>query len=453
MTKTIILATGGTGGHIFPAQAIAKELGKQGFKIVVFGDKNYRKYHKAESLFGCQIISSSTIIMSPFNLIKAGFKISIGILQSLFFILKYRPETVVAFGGYATFPTLISAIILRKEIILHEQNAHLGKVNRIFAKFATKIALSYHKTDGIKVELESKTIFVGNPIRQEIAALGELEYQLPVPKPEAKIVDNLGYDVLLASQFDKKKSSFIPSFDYKKRSEKILMEIENFSSNYDLGEDYDNDLDEGLSPHNLAGESKSFLENWEFSPNLIKKDADDNRFNILVIGGSGGAKIFSEILPRAFFNLRDELKNNLLITQQCRENLAPKTFEQYKSLGISVRVSGFFENMAEEISKSHLIISRSGSSSIAEFTAAKKPMILIPFALSADNHQEKNAFAAEKSGAAIVIKEQDFTISKVTTTLEKLIDNPSILQKMSAHSFEFANMEAANNLTKLAAKC
>ncbi|MFT6258189.1 MAG: UDP-N-acetylglucosamine--N-acetylmuramyl-(pentapeptide) pyrophosphoryl-undecaprenol N-acetylglucosamine transferase, partial [Rickettsiales bacterium] len=296
-------------------------------------------------------------------------------------------KTIVAFGGYATFPILAAAIILRKNIILHEQNAHLGKVNRILAKFSTQIALSYKKTDGISDEFYSKTIFVGNPIRDEILELSKKDYILPDLSRENKEAENMGYNVLLASQFK-----------------------DDSSVNYES-------------------------------------------FNILIIGGSGGAKIFSDILPKAFFNLRDELKGKVSLTQQCRADDINKTSKKYKSFGIAVRISHFFEDMAGELSRAHLVIARSGSSSIAEFSAAKKPMILIPFAKSADNHQMKNANETQKSGGAIVIEECDFTINKITAELEKLIDNPAILQKMSLNAFKAANLDAALNLTKIVEEC
>ncbi|MES2677181.1 MAG: UDP-N-acetylglucosamine--N-acetylmuramyl-(pentapeptide) pyrophosphoryl-undecaprenol N-acetylglucosamine transferase [Pseudomonadota bacterium] len=397
MASTIILTTGGTGGHIFPAQAVAQKLSEQGFRVIVFGDQNYRKYHKAGKPYGRRIISSSKLNKSPLKLLGAGIAIALGVLQSLFWLAKYQPKTVVAFGGYSTFPVLIAAVILRKKIILHEQNAHLGKVNRIFARFANKIALSYEQTEGVILSAakdlsqhneilrdaqDDKLVFTGNPIREEILALSKQEYQLPDFNQQIQVIDNLGYDVLLASQFY------------------------NHNSNTEL-------------------------------------------FHILVLGGSGGAKIFSDILPKAFFNLRDELKNHLHITQQCRLESLPATFEQYKSFNINIVISHFFENMAEEISKAHLVIARSGSSSLAEFTCAKKPMILVPFALAADNHQEKNARAIEKAGGAIVIKEADFTINNLTATLEKLIDNPTTLQKMSNNAFKCANLQASDHLIKI----
>jgi UDP-N-acetylglucosamine--N-acetylmuramyl-(pentapeptide) pyrophosphoryl-undecaprenol N-acetylglucosamine transferase len=422
MNNTIVISTGGTGGHIFPALAVAKNLNNLGFKVIIFGDKNYPKYHPKQSFCKFKVISSSQIKKSPFALVIAGLKISFGIIQSLFLLLIKQPKAIVAFGGYATFPVLVAAIILKKKIILHEQNAHLGKVNRIFAKFADKIALSYEETSGTNLNTtfaipskakdlgqkeeilrytqddkianddrvvnndkkNDKFIFTGNPIRDEIVALSKNEYQLPDFNQQIIQPDNLGYDVLLASEFHNQK--------------------------------YQNN-----KPY----------------------------FNILVLGGSGGAKIFSEILPKAFFNLRSEIKNNLMITMQCRAENLQYTFEQYKSFNINIIINSFFTDIDKQIQKSHLVIARSGSSTLAELTCAKKPMILIPFAQAADNHQEKNALAIERSGGAIVIKEENFTINNISSTVERLIDNPALLYKMSSESFKCANLQATENLTKL----
>ena len=183
----------------------------------------------------------------------------------------------------------------------------------------------------------------------------------------------------------------------------------------------------------------------------IKKIKEDH-FNILVIGGSGGAKIFSDILPKAFFNLRTDLKNKINIIQQCKADSLDATFNQYQNFNLNVNLRAFFTDIEEQIKKAHLVIARSGSTSIAELAVAKKPMILVPFANSADNHQEKNAAAIADACGAIVIKEAELTINKVTDIVEKLIDNKEILQKMSRDAFAFANLNATEKLAELVTK-
>jgi UDP-N-acetylglucosamine--N-acetylmuramyl-(pentapeptide) pyrophosphoryl-undecaprenol N-acetylglucosamine transferase len=387
--SVIFIASGGTGGHIIPARCLALELSGQGFDVVFLGDKKYRSYIKESDHFSSKIINSSKLEKSIFKLLKAVLAISLGILQSSWLFLRHRPKYIIAFGGYATFPILVAAIIFRVKIILHEQNSHLGKVNRIFAKYADKIALSFKETSGIAADFFKKIIFVGNPVRQEILDLNQISYALPKYEDEkivpTKPVNKMGYDVLLASDF------------------------------------FEDDEEEN----------------------------EEELFNVLIIGGSGGAKIFSEILPKAFFNLNDYIKEHLHITQQCRAELIEKTFEQYKSFNISITVDAFFEDMSELIKSAHLVISRSGSSSIFEFCAAKKPMILIPFAAAADNHQEKNARYLEKNGAAIVITENEFTINKINDVLKNLINHQEKLEKMSSNASNLATLNATKNLANL----
>lgn len=380
----IFISSGGTGGHIIPARTLANELYKKGFNVKFLGDYKISNYIKKDDVFSSKIISSSPIKKSPSFLLKAMLKISFGIFQSLFLIIRYRPKIVFSFGGYATFPILVAAIITNRKIILHEQNSHLGKVNRIFAKFATKIATSFPQTSGINSEFLNKITLTGNLVRPEIIEIGTKPFLMPNLDVPLAFDENLrmGYNVLLASDF--------------KETE-------------------------------------------------IKKDF----FRILIIGGSGGAEIFSEILPKTFFNLSDSIKDKIQIIQQCRESLVESTYLQYCSYNINIVVDKFFENMSELIEKSHLIIARAGSSSIFEFCAAKRPMILVPFAKSADNHQAKNAAFLEERNAAIVINEKDFVISKTTEILRNLIMNEKKLNYLANNAHQIFQEDALKKLISL----
>jgi UDP-N-acetylglucosamine--N-acetylmuramyl-(pentapeptide) pyrophosphoryl-undecaprenol N-acetylglucosamine transferase len=383
MNKKIFIASGGTGGHIIPARTLARGLAQKDFRVRFLGDAKIKNYLKAEDQFKSTIISSSQIKKSPLFLIKAAIQIGCGFLHSLILFLTIRPQFIFAFGGYATFPILLAAVITKRKIILHEQNSHLGKVNRIFAKYAVKIATSFPETSGIASEDLNKVTFSGNPIREEILAIGELPYGLPQEPKEPDLTQNrLGYNILLASDF------------------KI-------------------------------------------------KHPEPELFKILVIGGSGGAKIFSEILPRAFFNLSNDIKNKIHVTQQCRAGSVQETFKQYRSYNVSVTVDKFFDNMPELIQESHLIIARAGSSSIFEFCAAKKPMILIPFAAAADDHQMKNATYLAKNNAATLLSEKEFTIAKVSGILKDLIGNKSKLTEMSKNAGELAVKDSTQKLINL----
>ncbi len=384
--KRVLIVTGGTGGHIFPALALAEELSKK-HKVGILGDKNTQKHLKNTLNLPFSKISSSQIPKSRLKKITSAIKISIGILQSLIKITIYRPHFIFAFGGYSTFPTLIAATLLKRKIILHEQNAVLGKVNRIFARFCYKIALTFEKTKKIDKKYQNKIIHTGTALRKEILKLSKKEYQLPnkiIPK-ERK---TMGYQgLVLASEFE---------------------EMTNPTPKREL-------------------------------------------FNVLIIGGSGGAEIFSKILPKAFFNLDEEFKNNIQIFQQCRGDLTEETFENYEEFNMNIEIDNFFNDMKSKINKAHLIISRAGSTSIHEFLAAKKPMILVPFAKSADNHQVENAKIFEKNNLAILVKEKDFTIKKMSTILNDTLSKDKKLIKMSENCTKYAEniLDGTKNLVNL----
>lgn len=382
----ILIVTGGTGGHIIPARTLANSLYQQNFRVIIAGDKNLKKYNKFRDKFTVKTIRSSQVKPGFKNKISAIFKITIGILVSLFLIIKFRPKKIISFGGYATFPILIAAVILRRKIIIHEQNAVLGKVNRIFAKHAIKIALSFADTEMPEI-FKSKASFTGIPIRPEILKLNDEKYQLP-QKIQGKERKNMGYSgLILASEYD----SFEEYFD------------------------------------------------------------KNEHFKILVIGGSGGAEIFSKILPSAFFNLPEEYKNNIHISQQCRKGLLKETFNIYEKYNMNIEIDSFFKDMEEKISQSHLIISRAGSGSIHEFLIAKKPMIIIPLANSADNHQLKNAEIFAKNKSAIIIEEKDFNIETIAQNIIELMSKDKKLINISKDCEQYAkkHLDACKNLTKI----
>ncbi|GDX36624.1 UDP-N-acetylglucosamine--N-acetylmuramyl-(pentapeptide) pyrophosphoryl-undecaprenol N-acetylglucosamine transferase [Alphaproteobacteria bacterium] len=384
MSKKIFITSGGTGGHIIPARCLANHLALQNQQVYFFGDIKTKNYIRLSDNFQTKIIQTSQLQKSPIPLLKSAIKIVTGVIQGLWYFFKIRPNFIYAFGGYASFPMLIASLIFRCPIILHEQNAHLGKVNRLFAKFAWKIAISFPETSGISNAYLNKVIHTGNPVRHEILELKNIEYKIPHFSEQIHHGQNnkIDYNLILASDF----------YDVVKQKEQI---------------------------------------------------------NILILGGSGGAKIFSEILPKAFFNLNDETKEALHITQQCRQELVESTSNSYKSFNINARVSHFFENIAEILSTTHLVIARSGSSSLAEFCVAKKPMILVPFALSADNHQYKNAQYIAQNGGAIIIEEKNFTINNVSDTITQILTNRQALMTMSQNCQKIAIVNATYNLANI----
>jgi UDP-N-acetylglucosamine--N-acetylmuramyl-(pentapeptide) pyrophosphoryl-undecaprenol N-acetylglucosamine transferase len=384
MSKKIFIVSGGTGGHIIPARCLSEYLTNQKNSIWFFGDRKLKNFVKNNDRYHSYYLSSAQFSKKPMGFLSFLFKTFYAFIKSLYFLIKIRPHYIYAFGGYATFPMLLASVITRQKIILHEQNAHIGKVNRLFIKFCYKVALSFEVTSGVDQKYLSKLVYTGNPVRKEIIELYNKDFVLPDLNSDTAFMDSdrMGYDILLNSDFYLHKSS-------------------------------------------------------------------QNFLKILVIGGSGGAKIFSEILPKAFFNFSEEIKEHIQIFQQCRQELVQSTFEEYKSFNINIVVDSYFEQMPQLIEESHLVIARAGSSSIFEFCCAGKPMILVPFAKSADDHQLKNAEFLQKNGAAIVIKESDFNIKNINEVLNHIFNQKEILLTMSKNAKALAVIEATTNLGNL----
>ena len=164
--KKVILAAGGTGGHIFPAEALAEELILRGYKPILITDKRgilYKGIFEKLERYTISVgnFNSSNFFLKLFGLynIISGF-FSVSVLLS-----RLRPEAAVGFGGYPSLPTMLAAVLLRTPTTIHEQNAVLGRVNRFLSKRVNSIALSYSQTHLVPSVAAKKCYFTGNPIR------------------------------------------------------------------------------------------------------------------------------------------------------------------------------------------------------------------------------------------------------------------------------------------------
>lgn len=166
--KKVILTTGGTGGHIYPGLAIAKELQNKGVEVLWVGT-NIRMEKdiipKADIRFvGLDINSPRTV--------KSIFKYILGILKAIKLVIKEKPDAIIGFGNYISVPCLIAGILLGKKVYLQEQNVCIGGTNRAFYRFSEKIFLAFEKTyDDVPIKFQHKCVVTGNPLRQEIYSI------------------------------------------------------------------------------------------------------------------------------------------------------------------------------------------------------------------------------------------------------------------------------------------
>ena len=351
----VLLSAGGTGGHVFPARALAEELLRRGLRVALATDTRGLKYFDGlDASVPRYIIASGTYTSGVVGKINGVFELAKGFIQSLKLIHRYKPIAIVGFGGYPSAPPLFAGQVMGVPTILHEQNAILGLANKLLAPFARKIALSYAETVGMSAGLLSKSVFVGNPVRQTIADLSSEPY---------------------------------PSMD--------------------------------------------------------------NKINIMIVGGSQGAKVFSDVVPIAIARLPPEIQKRLHIIQQSRPDAVESVRDIYSKTELDFEIKSFFDDMPERIKKTHLFITRSGASTIAELTAAGRPAIYVPFPWNRDNQQVYNAEQVEKAGGGWMVLERNLTVEGLKTLLLNLLESPEKLTGAAASAKRLGKINASSLLAEI----
>ncbi|MDR1139220.1 MAG: UDP-N-acetylglucosamine--N-acetylmuramyl-(pentapeptide) pyrophosphoryl-undecaprenol N-acetylglucosamine transferase [Rickettsiales bacterium] len=401
----IILATGGTGGHIFPAITLARALKIQGYNSTLFTDKKTDKNTDVES-YTLPLCKPSS------NKFKFFLFLICGCVLALYQIRKLKPKLVIGFGSYASFPTLLAAKILSIPIILHEQNTVLGRVNRFFSKSAKLIATSFPET---KYARNSKCVFTGNFV--------DIKAQEPViPIPYTQLCKHCNSEAILAS------GGVIQVADAQ------------------LCEHCGLSLPEGCHPSSLTLGSRKIdckqAHYTTFSMKLpknwipVSSTGMTSGINILIIAGSQGANFFDDVVSDVICNLPTEMKEKIRVTQQCTKKNMDRVRGLYESERIYCELSEFFDDMENRLASAHLIISRAGATSIAEITLAERPAIYIPYPHSKDSHQFYNAKYIEDSGAAVIVEQNSEAKKNLRELLVDLLQNCQKLCDMANNTKE-----------------
>jgi UDP-N-acetylglucosamine--N-acetylmuramyl-(pentapeptide) pyrophosphoryl-undecaprenol N-acetylglucosamine transferase len=171
-----VLAAGGTGGHMVPAHALAAELKSRGHGALLVTDDRGARFPGLFQDVPVHVLPAGRLGGGPIGYLKAAGSVLKGRAEAKRLYRDHRPDAVVGFGGYPAFPALLAASAMRIPTVLHEQNAVLGRVNRLLAGQAEAIAIAYDKVDRLKTGYQDKTVVVGNPVREEVARLGELPF-------------------------------------------------------------------------------------------------------------------------------------------------------------------------------------------------------------------------------------------------------------------------------------
>ena len=353
---TIVLSAGGTGGHLFPAQALAGELARRGRKVVVMTDRRGRTYESAFPAARIVEVPAATFAGSLAAKLFAPLKIFAGAVVSFFKLRRIKPAAVIGFGGYPSLPVMIAARLGGYPTAIHEQNAVLGRVNRRLAGRVDAIAASLPLSRFLPKDA-SRVAYTGNPVRPEAAKLASASYDAPG-----------------------------------------------------------------------AG-----------SP-----------IRLLIFGGSQGARALSELVPAAIVRLPEALRARLEITQQCRMEDIQRVRSTYGVIGVHAELRIFFDDLPARMAAAHLVISRSGASTVSELAVIGRPSILIPFPFATDDHQTANARVLADAGAAWLVQQRDLTERKLAKLLEEILANPSELQRRAGAAHALGKPDATAQLADLA---
>lgn len=351
MTRPVIVTAGGTGGHIFPALALAAELRRRDQPAVLVCDARGERYVGPE--IERRVIHAASPSGSWTRRLAGLARLGLGLAQSVRLLRGTRPAAVAAFGGYAAVPVGLAAGLLGIPLLVHEQNAVLGRANRLIARRAARLALTFETTRGADVVPPARRILTGNPVRPEVGARRDEPYRPPgAAQPLA----------------------------------------------------------------------------------------------LLVVGGSQGARVLSEVVPAALARLTGRERARLALTQQCRPEDLERVAHAYGALGFAAELASFFDDLPLRLAGAQLVISRAGASSVAELLALGRPAILVPYRLAADDHQRANAAAVAEAGAGWLIDEAELDPETLAALLRQCLDQPDLLAGMAARAHALGRPDAASAL-------
>ena len=356
-TRPIVLAAGGTGGHIFPAQALASELRSRGYRLVLMGDHRSEAFDGALGELEIHRIDAAGVSGRGY-LAKAAaiLRLARGYLQARRRLRRLDPMVVVGFGSYPSVPTVLAAQHLGIKTVIHEQNAVLGRANRLLAPRATRVATAFASVRALRAADRDKSVWTGNPVRPEVIIARDKPY-MPV---EA-----------------------------------------------------------------------------------------EGDVNLLIIGGSQGAKVFGEIVPRAISLLDDGLRARLRVVLQCRAEALETAKSNLGRAKVRAEVASFFDDMPERLAKASLVICRSGASTIAELAIVGRPALLVPFPHATDNHQPANADGLCDAGGGWIVQQDAFTSEVLAERLSSLLRLGPTLTVAARCSHQMGKPEAAARLSDL----
>lgn len=353
--SAILIAAGGTGGHMVPAHAVTRELERRGHRCTLITDERGARIPGLFEGNERHIIDAATLGKNPLRWPRAVAKILAGRRQAAAVIRAEKPVAVVGFGGYPVLPAMMSAVKAGVPTLICEQNAVLGRVNRLLAGRVDAIALSFPDTQ--RLAHPDKAELTGNPVRADIAALAGKPY----PPVDA-----------------------------------------------------------------------------------------DGALKILVLGGSLGARILSEVVPKGLARLDEALRRRIHVVQQAREEDAGAVSAAYEEAGIPAEITTYLDDVPSALAEAHLFIGRAGASTVTELAAAGRPAILVPLPIATDDHQAANTVEMVKAGGAKMIRQDEFMPDNLAAQLALMAERPEALMQAAAASRSTGRPDATMRVADMA---
>jgi UDP-N-acetylglucosamine--N-acetylmuramyl-(pentapeptide) pyrophosphoryl-undecaprenol N-acetylglucosamine transferase len=354
MKAAVLLAAGGTGGHMVPADALGAELARRGHPVALVTDARGTRFPGLFEGVETHVVEAATLSGNPLRWPGAIARILAGRRAACSVVRQRGARAVVGFGGYPALPAILAGRAEGVPTILHEQNAVLGRVNRLMAPRVTVLALSFPET--ARVPVAAQTVTTGNPVRAAVLSARARPFDAP---------------------------------------------------------------------------------------------SADAPFHVLVVGGSQGARILSAVVPDALAGLDPPERARLRVVHQARPEDLSAADARYRQAGIAADCRPYMADLPERMAWSHLVIGRSGASTMAELTAMGRPAILVPFEAATDDHQAANAKGFQDAGAGIVIPEAEFTAPRVRASVRGFLRSPEALRAAAAAAHGMGVPDAAQRLADL----
>ncbi|HEY1862905.1 MAG TPA: UDP-N-acetylglucosamine--N-acetylmuramyl-(pentapeptide) pyrophosphoryl-undecaprenol N-acetylglucosamine transferase [Roseiarcus sp.] len=351
--RPILLAAGGTGGHLFPAAALAAALTQRGLEVELATDGRALKFGgdfpaRAVHTFP----AATTTAVGALAKARASLTLGAGLAAAAVKLSRIRPRAVVGFGGYPTVPPLLAAWLLRIPAVLHEQNAVMGRANRFLSARIKLVACGF---PGLKGVDPAKIRVTGNPVRPSVIAAAAIPY------PEQT----------------------------------------------------------------------------------------GQRLNLLVTGGSQGARVMADVTPAAIALLNPDERQWIRLTQQARGEDSARVAGACARMNFPVEIAEFFPDLPARIAGAHLIIGRAGASTVSELAVIGRASVLVPFPHALDQDQAANAATLAKSGGAIVLPQSEFTPERLAAILRDALAAPAKLKAAAMAAKSVGAPDAAERLADL----